>query len=110
MRSGTRSTSETTPILSPLQESSDTPIIALAGLMRLAEWIEAHHQVIHGGAPCHETPDSLLPPANVDRSVAGDRPTLEPADGRAASTDAAHPQQHRDSTTRRASRRSGGAR
>ena len=30
--------------------------------MRLAERIEAHHQVIQGGAPCHEIPESLLPP------------------------------------------------
>ncbi len=60
--SGPRSTSKTAPILSTLQESSDTPIIALAGLMRLAEWIEAQHPVIQGGAPCRETPDSLLPP------------------------------------------------
>ena len=60
--SGTRSTSETAPIFSPLQESADTPIIALAGLMQLAEWVEAQHPVIQGGAPCRETPDSLLPP------------------------------------------------
>ena len=30
--------------------------------MRLAEWIQAQHPVIQGGDPCHEAPQSLLPP------------------------------------------------
>src|SRR5512135_2627418 len=108
--SGTRSKSETAPILAPLQKSADTPIIALAGLLRLAEWIQAQHQVIQGGDPCHEASQLLLPPAHVQRSAVDARPTLESADGRTASTNAGHPQQHRDSTTRRTSQRSGGAR
>jgi hypothetical protein len=37
LRSGTRSTSKTTPILLPLQNLAETPIISLTGLMRLAE-------------------------------------------------------------------------
>ncbi len=71
--SGTRSTSETAPIPTPLQESADTPIIALAGLFRLAEWVQAQHPVNQGGDPCHEATQSLLPPrTSIVRSSALD--------------------------------------
>ena len=71
--SSTRSTSETAPIPAPLQESADTPIIALAGLLRLAEWVQAQHPVNQGGGPCHEATQSLLPPrTSIARSSALD--------------------------------------
>ena len=60
--SATRGNRRTTPIPVPLQHSADTPIIALDGLLRLAVWIHAHHPVVQGGQPCHELPQSLLPP------------------------------------------------
>src|SRR5512135_3112468 len=101
--SGTRSRSETTPIFASLQKSADTPIIALAGLIRLADWIQAQHPAIQGGDPCHEAPQSVLPPAHDHRAAVGARPTLGSADRRTASTNAGHPQQHRDATTRRSS-------
>jgi hypothetical protein len=105
-----RSKSETAPIPAPLQELADTPIIALAGLIRLAEWIQAQHPAIQGGDPCHTMPPPSLLPAPVPRSAVDARSTLGSADGPTTSTHAGHPQQPRDSTTRRASRRTGGAR
>ena len=107
---GTRSKCKTTPILSSLQKSADTPIISLAGLLRLAEWIQDYLQLVQGGDPCHEAPQSSHPPAPARRQASGARPTLESADGRTASTNAGNPQRHRAPTARRASRPAGGAR
>ena len=61
--SATRDKRRTTPVPVALQDPADTPIIALDGLLRLAVWIHAHHSVVQGGQPCHELPQSLLPPA-----------------------------------------------
>src|SRR3954467_13819010 len=82
----------TTPIPVALQDPADTPIIALDGLLRLAVWTHAHHPVVKGGQPCHELPQSLLPPARTPRRAIEARPTLEPPDRRAASEGAGHPQ------------------
>ena len=100
---------ETTPIPVALQDPADTPIIALDGLLRLAVWIHAHRPVVQGGQPCHELPQSLLPPAHVRRRAIEARPTLESPDRRAASEDAGHPQRHRGPSARCTSRRRGGA-
>ena len=58
-----RNKSQTTPILSSLQKPANSPIISLAGLLQLMEWMQAQQSVVQGGVPCHETPTSLLPPA-----------------------------------------------
>ena len=60
--SGPRSKSETTPLPSPLQKSADAPIISLAGLFQLAEWIQDKHQLVQGGDPCRNAPQLSLPP------------------------------------------------
>ena len=100
------------PPSSPLyRKSAGTPIISLAGLLT-AGGMGSNSRI----KPCKEVThvkkrlQSLLPPAPVDRQAVGDRSTLESADGRTASTNAADPQRHRAPTTRRASRRPGGAR
>src|SRR3954466_13042679 len=98
--SGIRSKRQTAPIPAPLQESAGTPIISLAGLLRLAEWAHIKNQAAQGGYPCREADQTLLPPAPDCRSAAGARSTLEPADRRAASTNADDPQRDRASTTR----------
>src|SRR6476469_6638973 len=90
--SATRGKRRTTPIPVPLQDSADTPIIALDGLLRLAVWIHTHHPVVQGGQPCHELPQSLLPPARVRPRAVEARPTLESPDRRAASENPGHPQ------------------
>src|SRR3954467_11181358 len=107
--SATRGKRQTTPIPVALQDRADTPIIALDGLLCLAVWIHAHPPVVQGGQPCHELPQSLLPPARVRRRAIEARPTLEPPDRRAASEDAGHAERNRGPSARRASRRRGGA-
>jgi hypothetical protein len=109
-RSGTRSKRQTAPVPAPLQEFAGTPIISLAGLLRLAEWVHIKNQAVQGGDPCREADQTLLPPAPDGRSAVDARSTLESVDGRTASTNAGNPQRDRASTTRRSSRRPGGAR
>ena len=61
-RSGTRSKRQTAPILASLQEIAGTPIISLAGLLRLAEWARTKNQAVQGGDPCRGTAARLAPP------------------------------------------------
>jgi hypothetical protein len=107
--SSTRTKKHTAPIHSPLQNPANSPIIALGGLLHLAEWSEAR-AVAQGGGPCPKTSKSLLPPAPIVPPPAGARSTLDSADERpeAANTDDA--QRHRRSPARRTSQRKGGAR
>jgi hypothetical protein len=107
---GTRSKRQTAPVPAPLQEFAGTPIISLAGLLRLAEWVHIKNQAVQGGDPCREADQTLLPPAPDCRSAVDARSTLESVDGRTASTNADYPQRDRASTTRRTSRRHGGVR
>ena len=108
--SGRRSKNQTTPISSYLQKPANSPIISLAGLLQLVEWMQAQQLAVKEGVPCHETPSSMLPPARSDREAAADRPTLGPADARTARQDAARSHRRCGSTTGRAACRTGGAR
>src|SRR5262249_54031191 len=103
----TRSKSKNAPIVLPLQNSANLPIISLSGLLELLQWVQTHPSAIHGGDPCPEPPPPLSPPAPA--GPAGSRSTLESADGRTASADVGDTQQRRRSTARRSSRRTGGA-
>src|SRR5207237_2801585 len=50
MPSGITRSSHTTPISSSLQELAETPIISLAALLRLVEWIQSRQAPVQGGA------------------------------------------------------------
>ncbi len=64
-----RSSSQTAPISSSLQKSADPPIISLAGLLRLAEWIQSRKETVQGGDPCHGRSQLSLPPRPVPRGA-----------------------------------------
>src|SRR5262249_378921 len=96
------------PIPRPLQNPANSPIISLPGLLQLAQWIQAYRPVTPGGDPCPNLPPPSSPPAPT--GPVGSRPAVESADGRTAPASAGDSQQHRRSTTRRPSRRTGGAR
>jgi hypothetical protein len=110
VHSWSRRKCQTTPILSPLQKTTSSPIISLPGLLQLAEWMQSRNPVVQGGDPCHEEPNSPRPPAPSRQRTRKAQPALESADERTAAANADDAQRHRTSTTRRTSRRTGGAR
>src|SRR5260370_13306695 len=105
---GGRSRSNDAPIVSPLHNSANLPIISLSGLLELLQWMQTHQSAIQGGDPCPEPQPPLSPPAPA--GPAGARATLESADGRAASANIDDTQRRRRSTAQRCSRRTGRAR
>src|SRR6202035_2705096 len=102
-----RSRSKKAPIVSPLQNAANLPIISLSGLLELLQWMQTHQSAIQGGDLCPQPQPPLSPPAPA--RPAGARATLESADERAASANLDDPQRRRRSTARRCSRRTGGA-
>src|ERR1700730_4151383 len=103
-----RSRGKNAPIVSPLQNAANLPIISLSGLLELLQWMQTHQSTIQGGDSCPKPSQPLIPPAPI--GPAGSRPTLESADARTASANVGDAQQRRRSTARRSSRRTGGAR
>src|ERR1700730_14470989 len=103
-----RSRGKNAPIVSPLQNAANAPIISLSGLLELLQWMQTHQSAIQGGAPCPEPQPPLSPPAPA--GPAGARRTLESADGRTASANIDDTRRRGRSTARRCSRRRGGAR
>src|SRR6516162_860040 len=103
-----RSGRKNTPIVLPLHNSANLPIISLSGLLELLQWMQTRQSAIQGGNSCPALHPPLFPPAPA--GPAGARATLEPTDGRAASADIDDAQRRRRSTARRFSRRKGGAR
>src|SRR6516225_1987942 len=103
-----RSGRKNTPIVLPLHNSANLPIISLSGLLELLQWMQTRPSAIQGGDSCPEPQPPLFPPAPAGPVSA--RATLESVDGRAASADFDDTQRRRRSTARRSSRRKGGAR
>src|SRR6516162_1142993 len=103
-----RSRRKNAPIVLPLHNSANLPIISLSGLLELLQWMQTRQSAIQGGDPCPEPQSPLSPPAPA--GPAGARATLESVDGRAASADFDDTQRRCRSTARRCPRRTGGAR
>src|ERR1700730_1689936 len=101
-----RSRGKNAPIVSPLQNAANAPIISLSGLLELLQWMQTHQSAIQGGDPCPQPQPPLSPPAPA--GPAGARATLESADERAASANPDDAQRCR-STAPRCSGRTGGA-
>src|SRR5262249_52268859 len=102
------SKSKNAPIVAPLQNSANLPIISLSGLLALLQWLQTHHSAMQGADPCPHSPPLLSPPAPT--RAAGSRSTVESADARTASANVGDAQQRRRSTARRSAPRAGGAR
>jgi len=66
------------PILSPLQNLAMLPIIAVSGLLQLAQWMQAYQSRFQGGDPCPKSPPSSSPPAPTGPTDSS--PTLDSAD------------------------------